>query len=269
MFWTSQIDVASCKVVNVKGPAITHEPGMYRAPRARHNTTIEKRRRDLFRPRDSRRPEDICYTVDIPKRLIAVIGAKTASWSRVAHEHGHYLIEDASMLSEDIYSSDLPPGSDFTADGGVLVTRVIRDTQNNSQGMRVNTLLQSQSAVFPAGDITTNSASTIKISVVSSTFRPWPLIFCSTSTYTTPDIWVTISGGDATDPPVVGERNTIHARICHAGAVAAADVRATVYAIEPSGVGDNGSRTLLGVRTSLASPPVGRPRCKRTGSRAQ
>ncbi|GAB1317813.1 hypothetical protein MFIFM68171_08023 [Madurella fahalii] len=362
-----------------------------RTARARGNITIEKGRRDLFRPKDPpRQLEDIRYTVDIPKQLFAMIVAETANWGRVAHEYGHNLIENESVLPEDIYSSDLPPGSDFTgeyfdlmgkhdshplfsayfmdqlgwyestnpdvhnvrrlswsqeefsedfdlvahgeaqnsdlarahlvkiaigtgleywievrqkpgpvapggtaqvfdpsiptqatADGGVLVTRVIRDTQNNNQEMRLITLLQSQAALLLAGDIATDSARTIKISVVSSTVQARPLV-CrvrvewsqplspdpsglvdlwitpwSTSTYTTPDIWVVPPGGDAAEPPVVGERNTIHARVRNAGSVAAADVRATVYAVEPPGVGDNGSWTPLGVRTLPAIPAGG------------
>lgn len=69
------------------------------------------------------------------------------------------------------------------------------------------------------------------------------------SSYTTPDIWVTPPGGSPGDPPIAEETNTITARIRNNGVSAAANVEATIYAIEPPGVGDNGSWTPLEKRT--------------------
>lgn len=65
----------------------------------------------------------------------------------------------------------------------------------------------------------------------------------------TPDIWVTPPGGSPGDPPIAEETNTITARIRNNGVSAASNVEATIYAIEPPGVGDNGSWTPLEKRT--------------------
>ncbi|GAB1312334.1 hypothetical protein MFIFM68171_02544 [Madurella fahalii] len=103
--------------------------------------------------------------------------------------------------------------------------------------MRLITPLQSQPTLL-AGDIATDSARTIKMSVFSSTLRPRPLIYRvrvewaqsispgpsglvdlwitprSISTYIILDIWVVPLGRDVTDPPPIArEQNTIYTLI--------------------------------------------------------
>ncbi|KAK0749691.1 hypothetical protein B0T18DRAFT_407344 [Schizothecium vesticola] len=348
-----------------------------RFARAWGNIIIETGTRDLMRPKDPpRRPDEVKYSVDIPKRLFAMIVSETADFGRIAHEYGHNLIDSGSLLREDIYATQ-PPGTDSTgkefdlmgkhdnhplfsayfmnqlkwyesdgndnvlsrtwsnnefheefdivahgnptekntnssrvhlvkitigssleywievrqkpgpappggvaqvfdplvptqgaADGGVLVTRVVRHVQNNNQFMRLITLLQSSSDLLLTGDIATDAARTIKISVINDAVQARPRVSRVRvewaqptvpdpaglvdlwitpwdSSYTTPDIWVTPPGGSPGDPPIVEETNTITARIRNNGVSAAANVEATIYAIEPPGVGDNGSWTPL------------------------
>lgn len=111
------------------------------------------------------------------------------------------------------------------ADGGVLVTRVVRHVQNNNQFMRLITLLQSSSELLLTGDIATDAARTIKITVVNDAVQARPRVSRVRvewaqptvpdptglvdlwitpwdSSYTTPDIWVTPPGGSPGDPPI-------------------------------------------------------------------
>jgi hypothetical protein len=148
---------------------------------------------------------------------------------------------------------------------------------NNNQQMRFLTLLHDPH-VLKQGEIATDPARTLRISVVNDNVVSRPLV-CRVrvewaqgiaddpngafdlrvepwdSNYQTPDVWVDrvpfgtfdqpkdASGrpGGNGDKPRPNETNHIWGRVHCDGTVPAQNVRVTFYAVEPPGVGDNGN----------------------------
>ena len=174
--------------------------------------------------------------------------------------------------------------------GGVIVTKVLTDTVNMNQQLRFITLLHDP-RVLKQGDVAVDPARALKITVVNDHTVNRPLV-CRVrvewaqgiaddpngafdlsiqhwdGNYQTPDIWVDRIPYGAYDQPLDpqsrpqgnGDRprpleiNLLYARIHCSGTVGATDVRATFYAVEPPGVGDNGNWAPL--QTKLISIPA-------------
>jgi len=168
------------------------------------------------------------------------------------------------------------------ADGGVIISRAVRSTQNNNQAMRVITLLQTTTECLKTGDVAVDPARTLLFSVINDKIQAQPRV-CrirvewaqptqptpngtfdlsitpwDSATWSTPDIWIdrnpfsTYDRADAAgtpiaggDDPRVGETNLVRARLHNDGTQVATNVEVTFYVVFPPGVGDNGSWTPL------------------------
>lgn len=181
-----------------------------------------------------------------------------------------------------IFDANIPLGA--TADGGVVVTKVITDEVNNNQEMRFITLLHANATVLGSGEVATDPARGLKIFVntIYTDTADADRLVCSVTVewaqslqpdpnadfdlridpwgpgWETPDIWIdrepwnvfdtTDAGGNPTgngDVPQVGEINHFFGRVHCDGGTDATNVRLTYYSITPPGVGDNGTWTPL------------------------
>jgi hypothetical protein len=184
------------------------------------------------------------------------------------------------------------PGTSAPREGGVVVTKVVSDSVNNNQQARFITLLHN-STVLTANDIAIDPARDLTITVLDDDVVDRPLV-CKVriawaqgiaddpdgafdlsiepwdSSWQSPDIWVDRNPlgtfdqpKDAAgrpqgngDKPKPGEINKFFARVHCSGAISASNVKVTFYAVEPPGVGDNGSWSPLVTRT-VASVAAG------------
>jgi len=179
-----------------------------------------------------------------------------------------------------VFDDNIPIGT-APNQGGVVVTKVLMDTQNNNQQTRFITLLhdpivlkQGDSAVDPARDLTITVLNdgvvarplVCRVQVAWAqgiaddpngafdlNIEPW------NGNYESPDIWVdrppygsfdnaNDSQGRPTgngDKPQPGAINKFTARIHNQGTVDATNVKVTFYSVTPPGVGDNGNWTPL------------------------
>ncbi len=178
------------------------------------------------------------------------------------------------------------PGTSTPTDGGVIVTRVLTDTNAENQQSRIITLLhdatvlhQGQSAIDPARDLTITvldddvvvrpQVCRVRVAWAQGivddpngafdlSITPWD------SSCTTPDIWVDRIPTQGVfdrpldaqgrpegngDKPKPGKVNKFIARVSNSGTVAATDVKVTFYSVYPPGVGDNGAWSPLITRT--------------------
>jgi IPT/TIG domain len=189
---------------------------------------------------------------------------------------------------------DSIPGTSGPTDGGVIVTRVITDTNADNQQGRVITLLHDQT-VLHEGQTAVDPARALTITVLEDEVVNRPLV-CRVrvawaqgiaddpngafdlnitpwdGSCTTPDIWVDriptegmfdkandsegrpLGNGDKPKP---GALNKFVARVNNSGTVDAADVKVTFYAVFPPGVGDNGAWSPLVTRTIGTIPKNG------------
>jgi hypothetical protein len=175
-----------------------------------------------------------------------------------------------------VFDDSIPLGA-ATHEGGVIVTKVLTDTVNENQQLRFITLLH-DAVVLKQGDVATDPARDLTITVLDDHVANRPLVARVRvawaqgvpddpngafnlrlepwdSGYQTPDIWVDRQPFGAFDQPTdaqgrpqgngdkprPNEINNIFGRIHCDGTVGATNVRATFYAVDPPGVGDNGN----------------------------
>jgi len=183
-----------------------------------------------------------------------------------------------------IFDENIPLGG-ASNQGGVIVTRVIADTLNTNQQTRFITLMHPEE-VMQLNESVEDPARALRITVINDAVQARPLVcrvrveWANTiaddpagtfdlrvepwdGNYQTPDIWVDRAPFGSFDQPFdsqgrpmgngdrprPGEINRLNGRIHVSGATGATDVKATLYAIFPPGVGDNGSWAPLGMRT--------------------
>jgi hypothetical protein len=175
-----------------------------------------------------------------------------------------------------IFDGSIPLGATLQ-DGGVVVTKVLTDVVNMNQQLRFITLLHDPH-VLKQGDVATDPARALKITVVNDQVVNRPLV-CRVrvewaqgiaddpngafdlrvepwdGNYQTPDLWVDRIPYGAYDQPKdsqgrpqgngdkprPNEINHLWARVHCDGTVDAKNVRVTLYAVNPPGVGDNGN----------------------------
>lgn len=177
------------------------------------------------------------------------------------------------------------PGASGPTEGGVIVTKVITDTNQDNQQGRIITLLHDPT-VLHTNDTAVDPARALTITVLDDAVVNRPLV-CRVrvawaqgiaddpngafdlnvtpwdSSCTTPDIWIDRDPQGTFDKPKdsegrpegngdkpkPGQVNKFIARIHNSGTVAASNVKVTFYAVEPPGVGDNGNWSPLVTKT--------------------
>ncbi|MCC5667770.1 IPT/TIG domain-containing protein [Nostoc sp. CHAB 5784] len=179
-----------------------------------------------------------------------------------------------------VFDPNIPVGT-APNQGGIVVYKIISDTINNNQQMRFISLLH-DSVVLKQGDVATDPARTLNISVVNDNVQASPLV-CRVrvewaqnlspdpsgrfdlridpwdASYQTPDLWIDrIPFGNFDQPldsqgrpqgngdrPKVKAINHLIGRVHNDGSDDAQNVRVTFYTVTPPGVGDNGNWTPL------------------------
>lgn len=186
-----------------------------------------------------------------------------------------------------IFDENIPLGG-ASNQGGVIVTRVVSDTLNINQQTRFITLMHDPE-VLSANDFVEDPARALRITVVNDAVQARPLVcrvrveWAQTivddpngsfdlsvepwgANWQTPDIWVDRQPFGTFDQPLdsagrpqgngdkprPNEINHLKGRIHVSGAMGAADVKATFYAVFPPGVGDNGNWAPVGVQNIAA-----------------
>jgi M6 family metalloprotease-like protein len=200
---------------------------------------------------------------------------------RIKVTHGlDYYVEvrqrpDPANPAAQVFDSNIPldgaPNS-----GGVVVTKVFTETVNNNQQTRLITLMH-DARVLKNGDTVIDPLRTIRITVLDDNVVARPLV-CRVrvewaqnlaadpngqfnlwltwwdANYQSDDIWIdrqpwgTYDHHDAAGNPVgngdhprPNQVNHFWARVHNTGAADAQNVRLSFYAVEPPGVGDNGT----------------------------
>ena len=184
-----------------------------------------------------------------------------------------------------IFDAQIPIGASANQ-GGVIVTRVIAGEMHNNQQTRFITLMH-DNRVQLTNDFIDDPARALRITVVNDNVQARPQV-CKVrvewaqtvvndsngafdlsvtpwnGNYESPDIWVdrdpTLGSFDnpkdaqgrptgSGDKPWVNHINQFTARINVSGAMGASNVKVTVYAVTPPGVGDNGNWSPIAVKT--------------------
>ncbi|QEX15181.1 hypothetical protein FRZ44_04610 [Hypericibacter terrae] len=191
-----------------------------------------------------------------------------------------------------IFDDSIPLGA-AANQGGVIVTRVIADEMHNNQQTRFITLMHDD-RVLVENETVEDPARALVITVLDDAVQARPLVcrvrvaWAQTiaddpngsfdlkvepwdSDWQSPDIWVDRdpfgsfdspldSEGRPTgngDKPWVSHINQFTARVHVSGAMGAANVKVTFYAITPPGVGDNGNWSPISVKTIASIPQDG------------
>lgn len=175
--------------------------------------------------------------------------------------------------------------------GGAIVTSVVSDTLNTNQQTRFITLLH-DNRVLTTGDVVEDPARGLRITIVDAAVQARPLV-CRVRVewaqtiaddpngafdlyvepwgpnWQTPDIWVDRAPFGTFDQPLDPEGrpqgngdkprpmeiNLLKGRIHVSGAAGATNVKATFYAVDPPGVGDNGNWAPVGMQTIASIAP--------------
>ncbi len=200
---------------------------------------------------------------------------------------------DLTSPAPAVFDENIPLPMGGGTDGGVVVTKAISGELNNNHQTRLITLLQDPARVLLAGEVVDDPLRTIVITVVDDNLQARPRV-CRVRVewaqniadtpdgdfdlnirpwgpgWETEDIWVdrmpygaydfTDASGNPTgngDEPRPLEINRFYARIRNDGDEPANDIKVTHYAINPPGVGDNGSWAPLSTYTIPAIPGGG------------
>ena len=198
----------------------------------------------------------------------------------------HYFVEvrQKPLPNTILYDTNIPTPA---SDAGVVVTKVVDGLVNNNFRIRFLTLLQTNTSALAANETAIDPARNLKITVLNDNVADRPRVcrvrvewnqevtgdpngkfdlriapWDNGPNWETVDIWVdrlpygTFDNQDAAgnavgngDKPEVGKVNHFEARIHNDGTVDATDVQVTHYAINPPGVGDNGTWTPLRTKT--------------------
>lgn len=200
---------------------------------------------------------------------------------------------DLTSPNPAVFDENIPLPLGGGTDGGVLVTKAISEELNNNHQTRLITLLQEPNRVLVTGEFVDDPLRTIRITVVDDNLQARPRV-CRVRVewaqdiadspdgdfdlnirpwgpgWETEDIWIdrmpfgsydsTDAVGNPTgngDEPRPLEINRFCARVRNEGDQPANDVKVTHYAINPPGVGDNGSWSPLSTYTIPAIPSNG------------